>query len=88
MNFSEAANSSKETEKGKTGTPSVEQLYSDFFSPQAYVTQYYSEIDSEEKFFLLNLHKFFDSPPLPEYLHPIIAVEIGSGPIISGLISS
>ena len=66
----------------------VEKLYQHYFSPQTYVSEFYSEIDSEEDFFLSNIHEFFESPPSFLCSKPRIVVEIGSGPIISGLVSA
>ena len=66
----------------------IEQLYQHHFSPQVYVSEFYSEIDLEEEFFLSNIHEFFESVPSFLCTMPRIVVEIGSGPIISGLVSA
>ena len=35
-------------------------LYRTQFVPESYVSQYYSALDHEEKFFLSQLHRFFE----------------------------
>ena len=36
-------------------------LYRSQFVPESYVSQYYSDLDQEEKFFLSHLHRFFET---------------------------
>ena len=58
------------------------------FPSSSYLHQYYSEIDDEEKFFLKNLHDLFNKNSFPSCNVPRIVLELGCGPLISGLASA
>ena len=44
---------------GQEDTTAVSDLYQSQFSPANYISQYYSAVDEEERFFLSQLHQFF-----------------------------
>ena len=65
-------------------------IYKTQFESQQYIRQYYSNVDQEEQFFLTQLHELFSSfqsssSPLSR---PRVVLEIGSGPLVSGLVSA
>ena len=65
-------------------------IYKTQFESQQYIRQYYSNVDREEQFFLTQLHELFSSfqsssSPLSR---PRVVLEIGSGPLVSGLVSA
>ena len=62
--------------------------YSKKFLPAEYMTQYYQHIDPEEGFFLENLHNFFMEKKKQEPTSVRVVVELGSGPLVSGLLSA
>ena len=75
------------------GGGGVQGLYSSHFQPSTYMVQYYSTIDSEEQFFLRSLHTFFRRLQASEQAaggpgSPRTVVELGSGPLLSGLASA
>ena len=49
----------QEQEQEQEQASSVRELYSQHFLAAAYLSQYYSQIDCEEGFFLTQLHNFF-----------------------------
>ena len=44
---------------GQEESRAVSDLYQSQFSPARYISQYYSVLDEEERFFLSQLHQFF-----------------------------
>ena len=66
-------------------------IYKTQFQPQQYICQYYSNVDQEEKFFLTQLHELFSSFQSSSWRPssgPRVVLEIGSGPLVSGLVSA
>ena len=64
----------------------VRSLYKRQFHPVEYMRQYYAEIDPEEGFFLTQLHQLFhEKQESAKKFGPRIVLEVGSGPLISGL---
>merc|ERR1712218_165222 len=81
----------EDKENELVGTEDVRSLYNRQFHPVEYMKQYYSEIDPEEGFFLTQLHHFFQDKQKSTHklgLSPQIVLEVGSGPLISGLASA
>ena len=71
-------------------------LYKSQFHPIEYMRQYCTKIAPEEGFFLTNLHQFFQEKQQDKQngklktlnninARPRIALEVGSGPLISGV---
>jgi hypothetical protein len=78
----------KEREEEEGDDPGARrELYWRQFLPSAYMAQYYRSIDPEEGFFLTFLHSFFQSAA-PDAPRPRTVLEVGSGPLISGLASA
>ena len=66
----------------------VSHLYESQFNPESYISQYYSAVDEEEQFFLSQLHHFFLELKEEEESRPRVVLEIGSGPLTTGLVSA
>ena len=65
-------------------------FYRTHFTPSHYVSEYYSRIDEEEGWFLFQLHTIFASMEKgnSSISTPFIVLEVGCGPLASGLASA